>query len=227
VRPQQFVALVSMCVFVSPHMVDAQGSGDVILDNAYNSLAAGDYAGAAVQGRAYQSSYPRRFDADFIVAVGDCMAPTSTTNGLAELQALINAYVLDTPTVNSIRYWMGNCRSTPPPPPPESASSGVGISVSGLTGKPPPPPPEQIQRPKSQPRPLPPMSALIADTSFSGDDYWHMQSPSPASCAQSCRFESMCRSMTYIIKAQICYLKRSVPPAQHGSDFVSAFKRAE
>jgi hypothetical protein len=224
-RPLQYVALISLCIFVSSHKVDAQGSGDVILNNAYSLLAAGDYAGAAGQGRSYQSSYPRRFDADFIVAVGDCMAPTSTTNGVSELQALINAYALDTPTLNTIHYWMGNCRRTPPPP--QSASSGVGMSASSLTGKPPPPPPEKIQRPNIQPRPLPPMSALIADTSFSGDDYWHMQAPSAASCAQSCRFEAMCRSMTYIIKAHICYLKRSVPPAQRGGDFVSAFKRAQ
>lgn len=223
----RLMGILSLFLLTAPAFVAAQSNSDDILNAAYKSLAAGDYAGAARKGRVYQASNPRRFDADFVVAVGDCIAPTPTSAGVSELRTIIDDYVLDLATLNAVRYWMSRCRALPPKQPQQESNSGVGVVSSGLSVPPPRPSPENIRRPTIQPHAIPRMSALISATSFSGDDYRSMRATSPASCAQSCRYEAMCRSMTYIISARLCYLKRSVPPAQHGGDFVSALKHAQ
>jgi hypothetical protein len=71
----------------------------------------------------------------------------------------------------------------------------------------------------------PSMSALVFGTSYSGDDYTELNGVATADdCSRACGLQALCRSMTYAKSTKKCWLKRSVPPAQYGDDFVSAVK---
>ncbi len=212
----------------SAQAVEAQSALDPTLVQAFNDLAAGDYSGAASLARADIQANSHHYNADFVVAVGDCVDYYNGQTGRAELLSLIDNYALPSSSRSQVDYWLARCMPPPPPPPPPSASSGdIGMAGSALTGRPPPPKPSPASAtavPAQEPGALLRMGALVANTSFSGDDYADQRLPSAAACAQACRWQAPCRSMTYIVSAQICYLKRSVPPAQHGADFISAAK---
>ena len=66
----------------------------------------------------------------------------------------------------------------------------------------------------------------VRDTSYSGGDYKSEPAANSNVCVEECQAETQCRAETYIISTNTCWLKTSVPPAQHAPDFISWVKGA-
>ena len=206
----------------------AAGQGDPTLIQAYDSLSRGDYGAAVQLSNAYLASHPPAFQAGFIHAMGLC--GLAAGSGLDELSALLGGYALNTTAQAQVVSGIAWCQ--PPPPPPSPQAEGSGGAATSALGSPPKPEPPSSPMPNlssaapgaPQPRQLEPMGQLVTGVSYSGDDYHSQTTASPAACAQLCRLQAPCRSMTYSYSSKTCWLKRSVPPAQQGSDFVSAAK---
>jgi hypothetical protein len=213
--------IAALGVLIQPVATEAQAGGDELLNQAVTLLESGEFSAAADLGRDYVSSYGRRYKADFVVAVGDCMTPPRYSQGLSELQALADQYAMNASSATDITYWSSQC--APPP-----ASSGDGVIAEGLGPLPSRPKAfhsiSSSASPVAEPKLLSPMSGLVPNTSYSGDDYHQLTTTSPNMCAAICKVQAPCRSMTYIVSTKACFLKRSVPAAQHGADFISAYK---
>ena len=198
---------------------------DSMLDRAYDLLAQGQYQAAAKAAQGYLEANPRRYRADFILAVANCHLPTEKQRGMQRLKAIQRDYVLNGKAESEVESWVAYCApSKPGAKEPEVAEGNTATFASAsLTA---PPEFKSAALNETDQTPLPPMSDLALKTSFSGDDYTERQNVATAEeCSRLCRLQAPCRSMTYAKSSKKCWLKRSVPPAQHGEDFVSAFKR--
>lgn len=192
------------------------------LDQAAQFLEAKNYTAAGNLARAYLSNHPRRYRADYILAVSEC----KTSRGLPDAQRRIRAvkadYSLDSVRAKEVDRWIAACIPPPQPPPAGLAANDVGSTSSSLTVTP------SVASASStiseEPVLRPQMGALVLATSYSGDDYAHPSANSAQDCVRLCFFQAPCRSMTYDETTKICWLKRSIPPARHGSGFTSAVK---
>jgi hypothetical protein len=82
----------------------------------------------------------------------------------------------------------------------------------------------KVEPSTAPPIPSPRMSPLVGAISYSGGDYAAVSAASPGACAEMCRTQAQCRSMTYAPSSQKCWLKQSVPPAMQGEGFYSSIK---
>jgi hypothetical protein len=187
------------------------------LDQAYNLLAQRQYQQAEDAANAYLAGNPRRYRAEFIVAAAECWLRRGQPGAMRRIAALKQDYVLTDEAQREVAGWIEYCAPAKP-----QASQPPGVDTSSLTQ-----PPQVTSAAPNKPdsTPLPSMSALVFGTSYSGDDYTELKGIATAEdCSQACRLQAPCRSMTYAKSSKTCWLKRSVPPAQHGDDFVSAVK---
>jgi hypothetical protein len=199
----------------------ASGQSDSSLDQAYQYLVAQQFQPAENIAKAYLVSNPRRYRAEFIIAVAECRL-NERSIALQRLAIIKRDYVLDQETLREVNGWVDYCTPQKAPESP-SEESNVGFSGQAVTQFPQltSATPDKIDR-----RPLPLMGGLVPDTSYSGDDYNELKEIASATqCAQICRVQAPCRSMTYAPSSKTCWLKRSVPPAQHGAGFVSSVKQ--
>lgn len=204
-----------LMVLVSP----ASTRADDTLVDAFNALNAGRYVAALSLSTSYIASHPPRFTAAYIRAISLCQLQRYGP-GSNEMKALPVHYVLSASAMLEVQAWIDNCHApvtisnnTSPP--------GVGVSGQPLTLTP------QVKAASpSAPAPSmrPQMGPLTPETSYSGADYDLLTASSATSCSELCRQRSVCRSMTYDVSSGQCWLKRSVPPAQHGPGFISATK---
>lgn len=199
---------------------------DSILDRAYDLLVKQQYQVAANAAKAYLAANPRRYRADFILAFADCNLPTGKQRGMQRLAAIKSDYVLSEEAESDVESLIAFC-APPKPKPKEPAEVKSGNTASFSSASITELPQFKSAAPNRTDRtPLPSMSALVRNTSYSGDDYTELQGVATADeCSRVCRLQAPCRSMTYAESSKTCWLKRSVPPAQHGKGFVSAIKR--
>jgi hypothetical protein len=209
------------CIYLLTALCAPVFAQDEMLDQAFARLEQRDYTGAGNLARTYLGSNPRRYRAEFIVAVADCSQQPNSGAAQQEIRALKQDYYLDGDAAREVDRWIANC-----PPAPVVAhgetSDGVGMSASAITS-----PPTFASAAPNKPNPtaLRRMGPLVYTTSYSGDDYDERHGvPTPDECSRLCQLQAPCRSMTYATSSHICWLKRSVPPAQHGNGFVSAVK---
>jgi len=199
---------------------------DSTLDRAYDLLVQRQYQAAANAAQGYLAANPRRYRADFILAFADCHLPGGSQRGMQRLGAIERDYVLNREAESDVKSLIAYC--APPKPKakePKVAESGntASFSSESLTQE---PEFKSAASNKTDGTPAPLMSALVPNTSYSGDDYTELKGVATADeCSRVCRLQAPCRSMTYAESSKTCWLKRSVPPAQPGADFVSAFKR--
>ncbi len=195
--------------------VETMSQSDTQLDQAYDLLVQGQYQAAENAAAAYLSSNPRRYRAEFIIAVAECNLYQGQPRAMQRIAAVGRDYALAGDAQREVQSWINFCAP--------AKASEPGITVSAITSR-----PDITSASPNKPNDaaLPLMSALIPGTSFSGDDYTERKGmPTAADCSRLCRLQAPCRSMTYAISSKTCWLKSSVPPAQSGSDFVSATKR--
>jgi hypothetical protein len=216
-------ASVVVLAFAMSASVHAQ-SNDATLTLAYNALTRGQYRSAITYTEQYRASNPQRYDSDFIHAAGECGLNPGNPAALAEMTAVRDGYDLTPAAASQVATWLAKCRTAPVTYKPPPSQNGEGSSVSALTGPPAPAPATSAAPGAVLPKPRIHMSGMVSATSYSGDDYSHALAGSAAECAQRCMLQAPCRSMTYDTSAQICWLKRSIPPAQHGPNVISAFK---
>ena len=214
------ILLISCAVLVQILPTRAQDDSGAILARAYDSLKSGDYATAKRIAEAYLASYPPNYSIEFIHAVSFCHTSGGSNAAQRELLALEVNYDLSNSAMGQVKSQLSSCR----PATQASASNGgsAGVIGQGLTGA--PPGVDSAAPAQTQPLRFRPMGALVSATSYSGDDYYHYSARSPQACSRTCQIQAPCRSMTYDTVAHICWLKRSVPPAQHGDNYVSAVK---
>lgn len=213
----RIAGLICLVTFVS---LDAFAQADSTLDQAYDLLVRQENQLAAKAANAYLAKNPRRYRAEFIVAVAECRLHKGRQDAMQRMAALKRDYVLTSEAQLEVDSWISFCA----PPKPEPHETGeAGVAIAALTSAP------QIKSAaanKPNERPLPLMSALVFGTSYSGDDYTELKSVQTADdCSRACRLQAPCRSMTYAKSSKTCWLKKSVPPAEYGEDFVSATKR--
>lgn len=214
-------AFCGIMISLTPSITLAQDEAS--LDRAYDLLLRRQFQSAENIARSYLAKNPRRYRAEFIVAAAECSMNRGQPSAMQRMAALQQAYVLTVAAENEVRDWINYC--APPRKQPESTEQGVSVTISALEGL-----PQLTSAAPNMPNdaPLPRMSGLVVGTSYSGDDYTERHGvSSPDDCARLCRLQAPCRSMTYAISSKTCWLKRSVPPAQAGSDFVSAIKRSK
>lgn len=202
------------------------GQASPILDQAFEFLSKYQYQAARDRAQYYLDRNPPSYRAEFIRAASDCYIEHGSDMARKQMRDLKYYYVLTPRAVDNINNWLN--KYCVPPPPKIVSSNGESSSSDYITAQ----PNRQViaSAASSEPSPLrlPRMSSMRYSTSFSGDDYRHYDGiQSPEQCAEICRRQELCRSMTYIKSDKICWLKRSMPAAQHGDDFVSAFKIVE
>jgi hypothetical protein len=197
---------------------------DPLLSQAYDALTQGRYAVAVNASGRYLSTHPRRYTADFIHAAGECGLHPGSPAAVAQMEAVRDGYDLTPAAASDVSAWLRKCQKAPVAYRSPAPSGDVGESSSALTAPPAPAGATSARPDAPQPRSRPPMGGLVPATSYSGDDYANGPAASAAECSHRCLVQAPCRSMTYDTYAKICWLKRSVPPAQHGANFVSAVK---
>jgi hypothetical protein len=202
----------------------AHAQADPTLTAAYNALSNGQYGSAVKYSAQYLASNPHRYDADFIHAAGQCGLHPGSASAVAEMTAVRDGYDLTPAAASQIAAWLAQCQKAPVKYTPPQSDGDVGSSTSALTAPPKPPAASSAAPGAAQPKARLHMGAFVPATSYSGDDYDHGPAGSPVQCSQRCLAQAPCRSMTYDSFAKICWLKRSVPPALHGANFVSAVK---
>jgi hypothetical protein len=198
--------------------LDVLAQTDSTLDQAYDLLAQNRYQLAANAANAYLAGNPRRYRAEFIVAVAECSLHKGQRRAMQRMAALKRDYDLTGEAQRQVEDWVEYCA---PPDPQQKPPGVVSSSITQL--------PQITSAAANKPNgtALPTMSALVVGTSYSGDDYTELKGIATADdCSRACRLQAPCRSMTYAKSSKTCWLKRSVPPAQRGDDFVSAVKRA-
>lgn len=190
-----------------------------LLDRAYDHLDKRQYAAAAAAATAYLNANPRRYRADFILAFAQCNLQTERQRGMERVAAIERDYVLTGEAERDVASLIAFCAPKPKTEPTtENAGNKDSFTSDSLEGLP------RFKSAASDKTDW--MSALVPGTSYSGDDYKTLIGFERADqCSEMCRAEERCRSMTYAKSSKTCWLKRSVPPAQQGADFVSAFKR--
>ena len=190
---------------------------DAALDQAYELLVQEQYQSAEDAANSYLASNPRRYRAEFIVAVAECNLHQGQSRATQRIAALQRDYVLTGEAQRQVQGWIDYCAPARP------QVSEPGITISALSRR---PEVTSASPNKSNEAALPFMSALVPGTSYSGDDYTELKGIASADeCSRECRLQAPCRSMTYAKSSKTCWLKRSVPRAQFGDDFVSAVKR--
>jgi len=204
------------------------GQTNTSLDQAYNLLASGNYPAAREIAQAYLNRHSPAYRAEFIRAASDCKIGRGSESARQEMSALINDYDLGQRQLDGVNLWLnsaGLCKPIPTHVAPHNESGNSETSITQGLGSSPASLVKSIAPFEPNPVPLPLMSSFRYSTSFSGDDYGHLNGvKSAVDCSQTCRRQAPCRSMTYDTNAKICWLKRSTPPAQHGTQFISAFK---
>ena len=199
------------------------GQAQELLNEAYAALSDRNYSGAKRTAQAYLNQYGRTYKAEFIRAASNCRLYPSSDLGMRQMTALKKDYALSARALSNVNEWLNFwCKPTETAESDDdcncSVSSGLGSVPSASA---------MSSATTSEPslRPLPQMSTLQYSVSYSGDDYGHYDNVASAdACAQICRMQAPCRSMTYITSAKVCWLKRSKPAAMEGSDFISAYK---
>jgi hypothetical protein len=68
------------------------------------------------------------------------------------------------------------------------------------------------------------MGPLKPGVAFRQGDIYSRPAASAEECAKLCEQDTRCRSMTYIISQQRCWIKNRVPPTAQSRDMVSAIK---
>ena len=200
--------------------------GDDLLNAAYNALAKGQYGAAISYSNKYLASHPHRYFADFYHAAGQCGLHPGSASAIAEITAVRDGYDLSPAAASDVDWWIDRCQ----PPVRVSAAAGAsgkadaGSSSSALSVPPKPRSVVSSAPGAAEAKPRIHMGGLVQATSYSGDDYAHALAGSPAECSRRCLAQAPCRSMTYDSYAKICWLKRSVPAAQHGANFISSVK---
>lgn len=204
--------LACLLIMLTPYSVTATES---TLDQAYALLEQGDFQAAGNLARGYLATNPRRYRAEFIVAVTDCRLRRGSDDALREIAALKEDYVLSAEAETEVNGWIAFCSPTP-------QVSQSGVTVSARTNL---PKVASAAPSKVDPAALPRMSALVDRTSYSGDVYDERKGiASAADCSRLCRVQAPCGSMTYAKSTKTCWLKRRVPPAKQSNDFISAIK---
>jgi len=209
--------MAGLCCLITLLSPNAFAQAEVTLDRAYQLLVQNKYQLAKNAANEYLATNPRRYRAEFIVSVADCVLHRGQSSAMQGMAALKRDYALNEEAEKEIEAWIAYCA------PKQPQSDQPGVSVSALMRL-----PEIASAAPAKPnrKPLPPMSDLIHGTSYSGDDYTELSGIAAAEdCARACRLQAPCRSMTYAKSSKKCWLKRSVPPAQYGDDFVSAVKQ--
>lgn len=214
------ILLISCAALVQILPTRAQDETGAILVRAYDSLSRGDYATAQQITQAYIASYPPDYRIGFIHAVSFCHTSGGSDAARRELLALEVDYDLSSTAMGQVNDQLNSCR------PAQAKASPSNDNVAGESGDALTAPPGIDSAAPGQPQPVRfrAMGGLVFATSYSGDDYYHYSATSPQACSRTCQVQAPCRSMTYDTYAHICWLKRSVPPAQHGDNYVSAAK---
>jgi hypothetical protein len=219
----------------------ALAQSDQTLEDAYSALKAKDYQQARSFARAYLLEHPRRYAADFIIAVSDCNLWPGEAAGREGLSEIRQDYDLTPDAKAEIDHWSSTCASTgeegDEPPVREGEDNENTNTLSFLeegdrsTTTPLLTPVEPARRSRMNAISsvaAPHMSELQMNMAYAYDDYAERQNvASAAGCSEICRTEATCRSMTYAKSSQKCWLKRSVPSASSGpgaEDFVSSYK---
>lgn len=216
----------SLVFVLAPGAFLLMGQAKELLDRAFLQLKARNYQSAKNTAQTYLNRYPRTYKAEFIRAASNCSLYPGSQLAIRQMSALKYDYPLGATQLANVNVWLNKwCQPRVQARAEDNCNSGECSISSGLGRSPPASDITSATAPEPSPAPLPSMSALQYSVSFSGDDYRHYNNvASPASCAQICRVQTACRSMTYITSARVCWLKRSKPPAQSGSDFTSAYK---
>ena len=94
---------------------------------------------------------------------------------------------------------------------------GGGSQVTNMTTPPPPPPDDGPVV----------MGALEEGINRQGSDFSAIEKPAANAplCAEMCRVDSDCDSMTYVKSTGMCWMKSGVPAATANADMVSAVKK--
>lgn len=214
--------LLCALLLLSPHLASAQES---LLDQAYNYLEHDDASGAAQLVRTYLASNPRRYRADFLAAVAACKLAPGSPSARQKIAAVKDDYVLTADAQQQVDAWIAQCAGVRAAAPGRTSPDGESFVADYVRKRPVPLTIASAAANEPNPAPARRMSGLVDGTSYSGDDYAEFRGVATASdCAQLCRAQAPCRSMTYARSTRTCWLKRSVPPAQQGGDFVSASK---
>ncbi len=215
-RRQTTFGMIGVTCMLALLSFGAQAQDDSLLDQAFGFLQQGQYQSAEDAANAYLSANPRRYRADFIVAVAECSLHQGMASAMQRIAAIKQDYALEGQAQIDVDRWISECAPEPP------AVATPGVTASAIKMKPGfgSAAPNQLTL-----KALPAMGGLVYGTSYSGDDYVEYSAIASADdCAHVCRLQAPCRSMTYAKSSKKCWLKRSVPPAQPGSDFVSAIK---
>jgi hypothetical protein len=180
---------------------------DSELDRAYDFLFHQQYEAAAKVGNAYLAANPRRYRADFIVAFADCHLDAGKQRGMRRLAAIERDYVLSGAAESDVKSLIAFCSAPKPKreePANQASDSGnrQSFTSDSLTG---PPPIKSAAPNQTDETPLPPMSGLVRNTSYSGDDYAERKGVASADeCSRVCRVQAPCRSMTYAQSSKTC-----------------------
>jgi hypothetical protein len=113
--------------------------------------------------------------------------------------------------------------------------SGIVLQYTGALIQPPPdkasPQQDEPVRPPETPHEQPPpkpvvMRALERGVNRAGSDFdgYGRHAENAELCAELCRTDASCDSMTYVISLKTCWLKSGVPNPSSDSDMVSAVK---
>jgi hypothetical protein len=221
---RRIILLFSCAAFVQILPTRAQDESGALLAQAYDSLSRADYVAAEQISRTYLASYPANYKIAFIHAVSLCNTSRGSDQAQRELFALEEDYALSDTALEQVNGQLDFCRAEAKSAASATAANNtdVGVSSQGLSG--PPPGVDSAGPTQPQPNRFRDMGSLVSATSYSGDDYYHYSAKTPQQCSNTCRIQAPCRSMTYDLYAHVCWLKRSVPPARHGDNFVSAIK---
>ena len=208
------------------------------LDVAYSRLRVRNYPGAKSAVTTHLATNRPTYRAEFIKAVSDCRISQGALPAWNQMFNLKLDYNLSQRQRSNVDEWLNYwCKPTSLPRPRDQDCAELGLcSISqGLGNEPTEASISSATSTSAAPSratlistiPPPRMSELEYATSFSGDDYAEYQNiAGPADCAEVCRRQRPCRSMTYATSSKICWLKRSKPAARSGSDFVSSYKIA-